>query len=101
MNGRQSFEDTNPESRIAAVARSIQLKFEPESKVPDFADYRDAMSVFVRKELILARIDEARKSSGTLLTARIAELASELAECEKAIPHDAYFPSERKLRESS
>jgi hypothetical protein len=100
MNGRATDQDTSPEARIAAVARALQLKFDPDSKVPDFADYRDAIRVFVRKELILARIDEARKCGGLMVQGRVAELGITLAECEKEIPHDAYFPSDPRSHRS-
>jgi hypothetical protein len=101
MNGRATDEDTTPEARIAAVARALQLKFDPDSKVPDFADYRDAIRVFIRKELVLARIDEARKCGGLMLTGRIAELGFELADWEKEIPPDAYFPSDARSHSRS
>jgi hypothetical protein len=79
----------SPEERIAAAARALQLHYEPESKVPDIADYRDGLRVYVRRELILARIDEARQISGTVLTERIRVLAAELAKCEmEMLPED-------------
>ena len=43
---------------------------------------------YVRRELLLARIDEARKKHSVALTARVRELANELAECEKQIPKE-------------
>jgi hypothetical protein len=89
MNGRSTDEDAMPVERIAAVARSLQLKHDPHSRTPDYADYVAGMRVYVKKELILARIDEARICGGLAMTARIAELAILLAECEKAIPAES------------
>jgi hypothetical protein len=88
MNGRASSEDT-PEGRLAAVARSLAMKMETQFNktgqgpaVPDYADYRRALAPFLRRELLLARIDEARKTSSTALTTRMKELAGELYECD-------------------
>jgi 2-C-methyl-D-erythritol 4-phosphate cytidylyltransferase len=52
---------------------------------PDYADYRDALRPFVRRELLRARIEEARKAAGEILTARVAELAKELDEVNREI----------------
>jgi hypothetical protein len=91
MNGRTDSEDT-PEGRIAAVARSLAMKmaikFERTGKgwrEPDYADYRAALAPYLRRELLLARIDEARKTSSTALTTRMKELAGELFECDADI----------------
>lgn len=77
--------------RLAAVARTIQLKFDPDGRTPDYADYVAGMRLYVRKEELLTRIDEARKCGGLALTARIAELAVELADVEAAIPAESRF----------
>ena len=94
MNGRIDLEET-PEGRLAAVAVSLAKQmladFEKTAagpSSPDYADYRDALRPYVRRELLLARIDEARKKHSVALTARVRELANELAECEKQIPKE-------------
>jgi hypothetical protein len=90
MNGR--LHDETPEARIAAVVRSLAIKmgmkFERTgvgAKEPDYADLREALAPYLRRELLLARIDEARKTAATALTTRMKELASELFECDAAI----------------
>lgn len=52
---------------------------------PDYADFRDALRPYVQRELLLARIEEARKSAGAILTARMRELAAELYEIDRVI----------------
>lgn len=91
MNGRMTFEGVSMLERLAAVARTIQLKFDPDSRTPDYADYVEWMRLYVRKEELLTRIDEARKCGALALTARIAELAIELADVEAAIPAESRF----------
>jgi hypothetical protein len=91
VNGRIHDEET-PEGRIAAVAVSLVLKMQdahyktgvgPQS--PDYADYRDAFRLHMERELLLARIDEARKTAATALTARMKELSDRFVECELQI----------------
>ena len=76
MNGRVHLDDT-PEGRIAAVARSLCIQMQKKLKrEPDYADFRDVLRPFLQRELLNARIDEARKTSGAVLTARVKELAA-------------------------
>lgn len=91
MNGR-IYQDGTPEGRLAAVARSLALRMAEQKKEPDYADYRDTLRPFVKRELILARIEEARKSAGEMLTARVAELAKELAEVNNQIANTLQGP---------
>lgn len=89
MNGRVHHDDT-PEGRLAAVAKSLCLQMDDKFKrVPDYADFRDAMRAFVQREILNARIEEARLVSGRALTARVRELAAEL--------HALKFPDEFDL----
>jgi hypothetical protein len=91
---REGFEHENtPEGRIAAVARALVLemwethvnkRFGPEK--PDMVDFREAFRPFIKRELLMARIEEARTLSGRALTGRIKELAAELEEVNKSIP---------------
>jgi hypothetical protein len=92
MNGRNHNVDETPEGRIAAVARSLAMKMEADfektgqgPRDPDYADYRRALAPYLRRELLLARIDEARKTAATALTTRMKELATELFECDATI----------------
>jgi hypothetical protein len=91
-------EDATALARIAAAARHVQLKDDPQSRTPDYADYEAGLRLYVEKELILARIDEARLCGGLAMTARIAELAILLAECEKAIPAESRWQSGPRRR---
>jgi hypothetical protein len=91
MNGRHVEDQTTPEARLAVVAQRLLKKFDPNSNVPDFADFRDALAPYVKKEILLARIIEARTCGGLALSAHIAALAHELAEIEKRIPVELYF----------
>lgn len=91
---RRRFErDNTPEGRLAAVARSLVIKmwdthvnrqFGPEK--PDMVDFSEAFRPYIKRELLMARIEEARTSSGRALTARIKELAAELDEVNKDLP---------------
>jgi hypothetical protein len=92
MNARIKHCQT-PEERIAAVARALAIDMEMNHArtgagptEPDYADYREALSPYIRREILLARIDEVRKSLSLHLTGRVSELAKELAEIEGKIP---------------
>jgi hypothetical protein len=88
MNGRTHAEDT-PEGRLAAVARSLDDQMMKKfNRHPDFADFRQVFKPFVEKELILARIAEARKLGSKQLTQRMQELTRELHAAEKALPNE-------------
>lgn len=84
MNGRV-VREPSPEGRLAAVARTLTIRLRERGKEPDYADYRDAFRPFIRRELILARIEEARHDMGQALTARARELAAELIAVEREI----------------
>lgn len=87
MNGRTHAEET-PEGRLAAVARSLgDQMIKKFNRYPDFADFRQVFKPFIEKELLLARIAEARKLGSKQLTERMKELTRELHEAEKALPN--------------
>jgi hypothetical protein len=97
MNGRVHLEET-PEGRLAAVARALAFEIEERyaqtgsgPAEPDYADYREALRPYILRELLLARIDEARKSISLHLTGRVRELAAELAEIESGIPNEHWL----------
>jgi hypothetical protein len=80
VNGRINA-DATAEGRLAAVAKSLCYQMQQKLKRdPDYADFRDVLRPFVLRELLMARVDEARKLHGAQLTVRIAELSRELAE---------------------
>jgi hypothetical protein len=94
MNGR-IHHDPTPEGRLAAVCRSLMTQMDTRHRKtrvgpaePDYADFREALRPYVRREILIARIDEARKSAGARLTSRVAELADELFEVDKIITDD-------------
>lgn len=94
MNGR-THEERTPEARLAAVARSLMIKMESAHhktgvgpKEPDYADFRETFRPYILRELLLARIDEARKNAAVVITSRVKELAAELHECEKLLPKE-------------
>lgn len=93
MNGRHTFETASPTERIASVAKSTitEIARNFPGREADYADFRDALDPYVKRELLLARISEARICSAAALTVRIKELAAELAEAEKLIPASARF----------
>lgn len=92
MNGRIHEEEVTPEERIAAVAKSLctQMRKTLHGREPDYADFRDVLRPYIQKELLMARISEARSCSGLMLTDRIRVLAKEL--------DSLRFPSDQNLK---
>ena len=91
MNGRIHDDQATAEGRIAAVAKSFLVQMrDKHRRDPDYADFRDVLRPFIQREMLRARIDEARKSYGQGLTTRMVELAKELDAIE--------FPSEFDLK---
>jgi hypothetical protein len=92
LNGRIHEEEATPEERIAAVVKSLctQMRKTLHGREPDYADFRDVLRPYIQKELLMARIHEARLFSGLILTDRVRTLGREL---------DALrFPSEQNLK---
>jgi hypothetical protein len=94
MNGRIQQEET-PEARIGAAARSLVIKMRDEFNrtntgpcEPDYADFREGLRPFIKRELLMARIEEARKYGAKFVTARVAELNRELQELYKTMPSE-------------
>ena len=86
MNGRIVKEST-PEGRLAAVAKSVAVRLRADlRREADYADYRDAMRPYILRELVLARIEEARRCYGDTLTVRMRELALQLDALNKNLP---------------
>ncbi len=91
MNGRVH-EDQTPEGRLAAVARSLAIKMSDRyqktgfgPREPDYADFREVFRPYIHRELILAKIEEARKTQAERLTSRMRELTVELLLVDKQI----------------
>jgi hypothetical protein len=63
-NLRATAEDT-PEGRLAAVCHALCEKFRmiPDSHPPDIADFRDCLRTHIRREILMAELDEARRPS--------------------------------------
>lgn len=84
-------QDDTPEGRIATLARALcrqmRKKFDLD---PDTADFCEVLRPFIQRELILARVDEARKTSGRILTERARELQKELLALEFPDESDLY-----------
>ena len=84
-NGRITTE-ASPEGRLAAVARTLAMKMKDGQRGdPDYADFRDALRPYVQREILLARITEARHVASDCLTARVKQLAAELLEVNELI----------------
>jgi hypothetical protein len=84
-NGRKNTE-ASPEGRLAAVARTLVMKMQNQKQgEPDYADFRDALRPYVEREMLLARITEARHVASDCLTARVKQLAAELLEVNELI----------------
>jgi hypothetical protein len=78
VNGRIN-ELATPEERIAAVAQSLCVQMrDKEKREPDYADFRDVLRPFIQKEILIARIAEARTTAGIQLTERMRALANEI-----------------------
>ena len=85
MNGRIKSE-ASQEGRLAAVARSVALRMKDGKQGdPDYADLRDALRPYVMREILLARIEEARHVASDCLTSRVKQLAAELVEVNELI----------------
>lgn len=93
MIGRLEYEDTL-EGILAAVAEDLRIKMLNRyyqrggkgPKEPGFADFREAFRPWVRRGIVLAKIEYVRRHGTNMLTLSVSELATELAECEKDIP---------------
>ena len=82
-------EAATPEERLAAVAHELALHFQDSfSRIPDYADFRDALRPYLVRELLMVRIDEARVSCGRCLTDRVANLNAQLVEISTALPKE-------------
>jgi hypothetical protein len=77
-NARISGEST-PEGRIAAIARVEMFRtVERFNRLPDYADFREAIRKQVQTEILLAQISEAKLTARN--DARIDELVGLLAD---------------------
>lgn len=53
-----------PEARLAAVVGNLMEKFQNDfSHPPDIADFCEALKTPIRREILLAKLDEAREPS--------------------------------------
>jgi hypothetical protein len=75
--------EDSPEARLAAVCvlvcrRILTLR----GGHPDYADFRDEMRKHIRREILLARLEEARQPYAKRLK-RLSEILIELSEIEQ------------------
>jgi hypothetical protein len=92
---RVNYEPT-PLGRLAAVARTVVDEHRdlsdrlcrPDLAFPDCADFRDRMNLYVKRELLLARMEEARLHNWPGAALRIAALEWQLTEVQEQIDED-------------
>lgn len=76
-------EEPTPEGRLAAIARDEMHRVlalrggAGGSRLPDYADFREAMKRQVALEILQARIDEAKRTPGN--DRRVRQLVGRLA----------------------
>jgi hypothetical protein len=73
-----------PEARIAAACQNLceQFRTNPDCHTPDIADFRDHLRPFIRREILLAELDEARRPS-LLRGDRMRTIIAALAELDR------------------
>lgn len=55
-------QEGTPEARIAAAARDLVIRMaQPCPNIPDYADFRDELRPFVRREILAARLEEVMR----------------------------------------
>ena len=74
----RTIEEPTPEGRLASVVRDEMYRQLDAKRVPDYADFRAALSRFVKIELLMARLDEAKLKPNNDL--RVKQLYGELAD---------------------
>jgi hypothetical protein len=84
---------TTGHGRLAVIViehrSAVREQFRKTQAGPEDIDIRDtdqALRPYFLRELVLDRIDQARKQAGRSLTERMEELAKELADVEREIP---------------
>jgi hypothetical protein len=87
--------DGTPEGRVAAACNKLMRmmaekhrRTESGPTAPDYADFRDFLRPYLRRECLLARIEQSRKNGSQVLTAEIRDLAAQLAACEQQIDEE-------------
>jgi hypothetical protein len=72
--------EVSPEARLAAVCVVVCRRIHDlRSGHPDYADFRDEIRKHIRREILLARLDECLHKSASDRAARSSELLAELA----------------------
>jgi hypothetical protein len=92
---RVNYEPT-PLGRLAAVARTVVDEHRdlsdrlcrPDLAFPDYADFRARMNLYVKRELLIARMKEARLHNWEGAALRIAALEWQLTEVQEQIDED-------------
>jgi hypothetical protein len=97
---RKNDNELTPEGRLAAVARELVVEMYHSERlrrdglqypnVPDYADFADRLRLYVRRELIQARLDLAKLISplgiAKALSDELKRVEIEIAKFEKAEP---------------
>lgn len=79
-NGPRIKNEITPEGRLAAVAVTLMRQsWDENQRLPDYADIRDGIRSYVRKELLLAELGITRLR-GKPLEDRTREILNELAD---------------------
>lgn len=82
------------EEQLAVISRWLPVQMADAHRcnggvgpmAPDYADFRDAFRPFVRRAIILARIDESKRTPPSArVVERVEDLTSELADVEEQI----------------
>jgi hypothetical protein len=93
MTGRIEDAQT-PEGRLAAVCRTLMLRMErealrrhagPAAAEPDYADFRDTLRPFIKRELINALLDELQNYESPEAVFRRRDLRQQLVAVEYEI----------------
>lgn len=113
MNGARIRHEETPIGRIAAAARlvventtaealrqdarltALGVPFAPTTRCPDYADFRDGILLYLTRELLVAKREEAMLANYPGAAARIGALTWSLAEIEEKIHAQLEHEKER------
>lgn len=85
MNGLFLSNTDEPWEQLATVAKAIDMKVSNLGYMVDKADYELAFKPYVKKFMVMAKIEAARRISGEILTEYMKLLQKELRDAEQGI----------------
>jgi hypothetical protein len=97
MNGRIA-EAHTPEERLAAVCRTLIVRMENAARrrganrqaaEPDYADFRDALRPYIRREIVMALLEEMQDRPDLSAAFRVAALRAELEALNRIVKKEA------------